>query len=188
MKAGKPRDGVGSWRGVGSWLFLAAVLLAWLATALLQPEQIRPALALFKRLLGEVVPVLGLVFALLFLANLFAEKAWIERHLGPGRSARAWLLALAAGVLAAGPPWPWYALAGQFMQRGVRPGVAATFLFARSLKLPLLPLLVHFFGLAFTLSLSLWLLVLAFLGGWAMQQIAAAHIAAANTETDHKAL
>jgi uncharacterized membrane protein YraQ (UPF0718 family) len=169
VKTGEPR------RGIGSWLFLAAVLFTWLATALLRPENIRPALTLFTQLLGEVLPVLGLVFALLFLANLFAEKAWIERHLGPGRGARAWLLALAAGVLAAGPPWPWYALAGQFMQRGVRPGIAATFLFARSLKLPLLPLLVHFFGLAFTLSLSLWLLVLAFLGGWVMQQISAAH-------------
>ena len=185
MKAGEPKRHFGSRRGIGGWLFLAAVLSAWLATALLQPENLGPAFTLFKQLLGEVVPVLGLVFALLFLANLFAEKTWIERHLGPGRGTRAWLLALAAGVLAAGPPWPWYALAGQFMQRGVRPGVAATVLFARSLKLPLLPLLVHFFGLAFTLSLSLWLLVLAFLGGWAMQQISVAPISDTSTKTDH---
>lgn len=180
MKTGEPRRGIPRLRGIGSWLFLAAVLFAWLATALLQPEKIHPAFTLFTQLLGEVLPVLVLVFGLLFLANLFAEKAWIERHLGPGRGVRAWLLALVAGVLAAGPPWPWYALAGQFMQRGVRPGIAATFLFARSLKLPLLPLLVHFFGLAFTLSLSLWLLVLAFLGGWVMQKISATHTATNN--------
>jgi uncharacterized membrane protein YraQ (UPF0718 family) len=165
MNAGESRH------GPGGWLFLAGVLLIWLAAAALAPARIAPALALFRQLLGEVLPALGLVFALLLLANLFAERPWIERHLGREAGARAWIVALAAGVLAAGPPWPWYALAGQFMRRGIRPGPTAAFLYARAVKLPLLPLLVHYFGLAYAVSLSVWLLLLAVLGGLAMQRL-----------------
>lgn len=168
MKTAPPR------RSIGGALFLTGVGLLWLLAAVFEPARIAPALVLFQQLLAEVLPALGLVFGLLFLANLFAEKPWIERHLGRESGPRAWLYALAAGVLAAGPPWPWYALAGQFMQRGVSPGVAATFLFARSLKLPLLPLLMHYFGLAFTLILSFWLLVLAVSGGMLMQRLCGA--------------
>lgn len=164
-KPGKPRR-------LGAWLFLAGVLLAWLAAAALAPARVGPALDLFRQLLGEVLPALGLVFVLLLLANLFAERPWIERHLGREAGVRAWLAALAAGVLAAGPPWPWYALAGQFMGRGVPSGVAAAFLYARAVKLPLLPLLVHYFGLAYALTLGVWLLLLALLGGLAMGRLA----------------
>jgi uncharacterized membrane protein YraQ (UPF0718 family) len=166
-ETGKPRR-------PGAWLFLAGVLLAWLAAAVLAPARVGPALDLFRQLLGEVLPALGLVFVLLFLANLFAERPWIERHLGREAGVRAWLVALAAGVLAAGPPWPWYALAGQFMRRGIAPGVAAAFLYARAVKLPLLPLLVHYFGLAYAVTLGIWLLLLAVLGGLAMERLAPA--------------
>ena len=48
-EAGKPRR-------PGAWLFLAGVLLAWLAAAVLAPARIGPALDMFRQLLGEVLP------------------------------------------------------------------------------------------------------------------------------------
>ncbi|GEM_PF-263331 len=161
----------GARRSQGRWWFLGAVTLAWLVLALLRPELLAPAWSRFAGLLLEVLPALVLVFLFLLIANLFSEKPWIERHMGREGGKRGWFIALGAGVLAAGPPWPWYALAGQMMRRGVRPGLAAAFLYARAIKLPMLPLLIHYFGLAYSLVLSFWLLVFAFLGGLAMQRL-----------------
>jgi uncharacterized membrane protein YraQ (UPF0718 family) len=155
----------------GRGWFLLGVLLVWAAAWVWAPDRIGPALALFASLLASVLPALGLVFLFLLLANLFSERPWVERHLGQESGWRGWLLSLGAGVLSAGPPLPWYALAGQLMGRGVRPGLAATFLYARAVKLPMLPLLIHYFGLAYTLVLTAWLLVLAVLTGLVMQRL-----------------
>ena len=163
MKPGMP--------AYGRWLFLAAVLVAWGVLALFRPELLAPAWQRFSGLLAEMLPALLLVFIFLFLANLLAERPWIERHMGQEGGLRGWLVALGAGVLSAGPPWPWYALAGQLMKRGVRPGLAAAFLYARAIKLPMLPLLIHYFGLAYSVVLSFWLLVFAILVGLAMQRL-----------------
>lgn len=155
----------------GGWWVLLAALLAWGATAALSPQHIKPALDQVTALLSQILPVLGLVFILLFLANLMLERPWIERHFGQDAGVRGWLISLGAGVLAAGPPWPWYALAGQLLGRGMRPGLAATFLYARAIKLPLIPLMIHYFGLAYTLTLSAWLMLLALASGMAMERL-----------------
>ena len=159
-------------RGRLAWGFPSGVLLAWAVAAWHAPQRMEPALHLFTSLLRQVAPALLLVFALLFVVNLFAERPWIARHMGQDAGPRAWFFALGAGVLASGPPWPWYALAGQLMQRGVRPGLAAAFLYARAIKLPLLPLLVHYFGLAYAVTLSAWLLIFALGIGLLMQRLA----------------
>lgn len=178
MKSGRP--------GPGRWLFLASVVLAWGAAALWAPDRLGPALRTYLSLLGQMLPALGLVFALLFVANLFMERPWVERHMGRDAGLRGWLFALGAGLLAAGPPWPWYGFAGQLMARGVRPGLAAAFLYARAVKPPLLPLLVFYFGLAYTVTLTAWLLVLAVVVGLAVQRLLPDHrppISASKKET-----
>ena len=162
MKAGKPS---------GRWLFLVAVVLAWLLLALFQPDLLEPAWQRFLTLVSEMAPALLLVGVFLFIANLFSERPWIAQHMGQGAGLRGWFIALGAGVLAAGPPWPWYALAGQLMQRGVQPGLAAAFLYARTIKLPMLPLLIHYFGLGYSLVLLFWLLMLAVVVGLVMQRL-----------------
>jgi hypothetical protein len=42
----------------------------------------------------------------------------------------------------------------------------ATLLYARAIKLPLLPLMAHYFGLRYTLILSAWIPGFAFLNGF----------------------
>ncbi len=65
-------------RGFGAWLFLALVLLGYAAVALLEPEVAARAWAAFTRMAASLVPVLVLVFALVFLAERFLSPG----HLG----------------------------------------------------------------------------------------------------------
>jgi uncharacterized membrane protein YraQ (UPF0718 family) len=150
---------------LGGWIFLGSALLAWAAVALVAPPQARETFTHFDGLLARVLPALAGVFLLLFVANVVMERPWIERQLGRKPSLGSWLFALAAGVLAVGSLYAWFALVGELKQKGLRPGLAAAFLYAFSVKLPLLPLLVHFFGLTYAIVLNVWLMVFAVLVG-----------------------
>lgn len=55
----------------------------------------------------------------------------------------------------------------------MHPSLAATFLYARAIKLPLLPLMAHYFGLAYTVVLSLCLLVFSVISGWILGRLTA---------------
>jgi hypothetical protein len=82
----------------------------------------------------KVLPTLALVFVLLFLANLVTDQPWIERGLASRPGLHGWLNAVVAGVLASGSLYVWYALVGELRQKGIRPGLAAAFLYVFSVS------------------------------------------------------
>src|SRR3990172_10838387 len=93
-------------RKLGGWLFLALVLAAYGATVLVDPGRARATFADFLAMFGKVVPVLALVFVLMFLVELFLSPERVEGWLGRGSGLRGWLLALAAGGLSPRPGSP----------------------------------------------------------------------------------
>ena len=46
-----------------------------------------------------------------------------------------------------------------------------TFLYSRAVKLPLLPLMIHYFGLAYTLILCLYLIIFAVINGILVEKL-----------------
>lgn len=154
-----------------AWLFFILMLLAWVAIRWLLPTAALQSVKVFSTLLINVVPALALVFLLQFLFNLCVDRAWITRHLGRGTGLAGCGVAVAAGVLATGPAYAWYPFAGELRNEGVRPGLIATFLYAVGVKLPLLPLLVHYFGLSYALALTGWMIVFALVTGVVMERM-----------------
>ncbi len=154
--------------GKSGWLFLASVLLLYGLAALIDSDLTLNAAGYFLQIVGSVVPVLVLVFILIFLFNLFFDAARIERHLGRKSGLKGWLFAVAAGVLSTGPVYAWYAVLAEFKRRGMRPSLVAVFLYSRAVKIPLLPLMVHYFGVDYTLVLSLYLIGFSIISGLLM--------------------
>ena len=70
--------------GRGGWLFLALTLLAYMLLSLINPEAATKSLTFFMHVMAQIFPMLGLVFLLLFIANLLLEPKWIKRYLGRG--------------------------------------------------------------------------------------------------------
>jgi uncharacterized membrane protein YraQ (UPF0718 family) len=68
-------------------------------------------------------------------------------------------------VASTGPVYAWYALLAELRAKGMRSALVAVVLYARAIKLPLLPLLAHYFGLRYMLLLSLWIAVFAIVTG-----------------------
>lgn len=156
---------------LNGWIFLCAVVLAWLSLVVVAPGYADHAITLFSGLLTKVLPAFALVFVLLFVANLVTDQPWVERSLASKPGPLGWLIAVAAGVLASGSLYVWYALVGELRQKGLRPGLAAAFLYAFSVKLPLLPLLVHFFGLTYAVVLNAYLILFAVLGALLVERL-----------------
>jgi uncharacterized membrane protein YraQ (UPF0718 family) len=173
-------------KGVGGWLFLLLVLAAYGMTAAIDAGTAGQAFSFFGSVMGKVLPVLGLVFVLLLAADLLLKPEWIRRNLGGKAGIKGWIIAVFGGVLASGPVYAWYALMGELRKKGMRTSLVAVFLYSRAVKLPLLPLLIHYFGIAYTLVLCLYLLVFAVLNGILMEKIEIQWIASGSTISTSK--
>ncbi len=155
----------------GGWGFLALVLVIYGLLGLLNPKATTQAVSLFSQVMGEVLPVLGLVFLLLFVANLVLKPKWIKRYLGKGSGIKGWLAAVIGGILSMGPVYAWYAMLGELRQQGMRDALIAAFLYSRAVKLPLLPLMIHYFGVTYTLVLCFYLIGFSIITGIVVEKL-----------------
>lgn len=157
--------------GLGGWLFLLLVLAAYGVTGAIDAEMAGQALGFFAKVMQNVLPILVVVFFLLLAADLLFEPKWIKRNLGREAGIKGWLLAAVGGVLATGPIYAWYALLQELRAKGMRASLAAVFLYSRAIKLPLLPLMIHYFGTAYTVVLCVYLIVFSIINGVLMAKL-----------------
>ncbi|MFW2371936.1 MAG: permease [Gammaproteobacteria bacterium] len=170
---GKPKKATKN--GIGGWIFLAIVLLIYAVVALLDSELATQSMMSFIHLIDKVVPVLLIVFILIFVINLFLEPAWVKKYLGSRSGITGWVTAIAGGVLSTGPVYPWYALLKDLREKGMKTSLAAVFLYSRAVKLPLLPLLVHYFGITYTAVLVSYLIIFSVISGLVMEKLVSVH-------------
>jgi len=168
---GTPRTAKDFARALGGWFFLIAVAGLYGLAALFDPAVVGEALSSFESLVVRIVPILVLVFGLLFLASLFLDRKWLVRHLGKASGFGGWILTVACGILSAGPLYAWYPLLGELKQKGMSGALIATFLYSRALKLPLLPMMVHYFGVRYTVALSVCIILFSVLSGLLMGRL-----------------
>ncbi|MDB4584526.1 hypothetical protein N9164_15350 [Draconibacterium sp.] len=155
----------------GGWFFLAVVLVGYGMSSLFDWEATAQALDFFMILIRQVFPVLGLVFVLLLVANLLLTPKLIKRYLGKEAGFKGWLGAVGGGILSIGPIYAWYAVLSELKAGGMRTALIATFFCSRAVKLPLLPLMIHYFGLVYTLILCLYLVIFAVINGLVVEKL-----------------
>lgn len=158
-------------QGSGGWIFLAIVVLLYGITALIDEQLALQAMTSFLYMLDRVLSVLLLVFVLIFIINLFLEPAWVTKYLGEKSGIKGWLAAILGGVLSTGPVYPWYALLKELRESGMKTSLIATFLYSRAIKLPLLPMLIHYFGITYALVLTGYLILFSVVCGLAMDMV-----------------
>ena len=171
----KDNSKTSSIKGKGGWIFLAIVLLIYGVSALLDSELTVGAITSFSHLMDKVLPVLLIVFLLIFAINLLLEPVWVKKYLGRHSGLAGWLVALVGGVLSTGPVYPWYALLKDLREKGMKTSLASVFLYSRAVKLPLLPMLIHYFGVTYTMVLVCYLLIFSIASGFVMEQIQSVH-------------
>ena len=150
-------------------LFLVTLLYGFLF--LTQEEKALSALDASLSALKTILPILAVVFVLMFLLGYFLDEKKIAKHLGDDSGIKGWSIALFGGVLSHGPGYIWYPMLQELRTKGAKDGLLIAFLYARSIKLPWIPLMIGYFGVAFTLVLTVYVLIGAILQGVIMTQL-----------------
>jgi len=84
---------------------------------------------------------------------------------------KGWCIAIAAGVLSHGSMIAWYPMLRELRYHGMRDGFMAAFFYARAVKVPMLPVMVKYFGWKFTLLLTTFTLAAAAVQGLIIEYI-----------------
>ena len=145
--------------------FLLAVIFLYLIIALLDIGIVESALINFLVMSLKIVPVLGLVFIIMVLINLYFTKERVGKYLGSKSGIKGWLYAIISGILISGPPYTLYPLLGELKKNGMKSSLLAVVLYNRNVKIPFLPAMVYYFGLNFTIILSLYIIIFSIFNG-----------------------
>ncbi len=164
----KEKSGKSTRSGV---IFLLVIVSLYALTFLVNAKLALNALAFSTNLLHQLLPVLLLVFALMFVSNLLVKPEWIRANVGRDSGLRGWAVAVVGGILSVGPIYVWYALLRDLKTMGMRTSLIAVFLYNRGIKLPLLPLMIHYFGTTYTLVLATYMTLFSLLSGILVEKI-----------------
>ena len=151
-----------AFRGLYLLLFVIAVYGILFFT---NSETAQLALRKSGVVLWKILPIITFVIFFTTLLNFLLQPKKITKHLGQDSGYKGWLWALFAGVISHGPMYAWYPLIEDLRSHGMRDGLIVVFFASRTIKIPLLPMMVDYFGLTFTIVLSFYLLIGAILQG-----------------------
>ncbi len=153
------------------FIMLGSVGVMYLLTFFLNAEAGKAALLVGWEIVKTITPILLTVFFLMSLLNTFVDSKSISKHLGEQSGLKGWLIALIAGILSHGPAYIWYPMLSDLRKHGAKDGLVVAFFYTRSIKLPWLPLMISYFGWAFTVVLTLLVIVSAWVQGWIVDRL-----------------
>jgi len=149
----------------GSWYFLLIVIISYVFLFIFNNELYSSCLEFFSKIILQILPIFILIFVLMALTNLFFDSKFISKHIEKERGIGKWIFVIVGGILSAGPIYMWYPLLANLKEKGLSYGLIATFLYNRAAKLPLLPLMIFYFGLRYVVVLSLVMIFMSVVQG-----------------------
>jgi uncharacterized membrane protein YraQ (UPF0718 family) len=147
-----------------SWATLTLVVIAYIILLVFNRQLFFVSLGHFYNIFIKVLPFFILTLILLVIANYFITAKYLLRHLR-GSKLKKWLFVVLGGIISAGPVYMWYPLLADLEKKGLSQGQVACFLYAKAIKLPLLPLLIFYFGWKYFLVISLLMIIFSIIQG-----------------------
>jgi len=146
-------------------LFFLLVVFIYLVLFFINSEKTAIALEKGGLILLGLIPIFVLVIILTATINYFLKPQQIIKYFGEKSGIAGWFYALLGGIVSHGPMYAWYPMIQDMKSHGLKDGLITTFFYSRAIKLPLLPLMIDYFGLIFTTVLSIYILVGAYVQG-----------------------
>lgn len=156
--------------GKGGWLFLLVTALVYGLIYLEFPGYGKASLEHFAKMAIDLAPILLLVFLFLWMLQLVeGASSKLAKLAGRESGLTGWLIAISGGILSHGPIYAWYPLLQEMQKKGMRTALIAAFLYARSIKLPYLPLMAFYFGMPYMLALTFVIALFSILNGYIVE-------------------
>jgi len=135
------------------WCFLIIILIAYLILFIVNQNLFYSCLSFFGNILLKIIPTILIVFVLMTIFNYFITPEFILKHIKE-KGIRKWFYVIIGGILSSGPIYMWYPLLADLKHKGLNYGLIACFLYNRAVKIPLLPLIVLYFGWKYVIILT----------------------------------
>jgi len=151
--------------------FLGTVVFIYFLLFFSHPENIEKSLEISAVVLIKIFPSLLLIILFMGIMNYFVNHRTVSKYVGKGSGIKGWFLAIFTGMLSHGPVYAWYPLLRDLRNQGMKSGLIAAFLYNRAIKIPLLPLMIYYFGTRFVLIFTCYIVVASIIQGWIIQRI-----------------
>lgn len=148
----------------GSWYFLISVVVAYVVLLFIKQSIFFASMKFFYGILLKIIPVFIIIFVLMILTNYFITPQFVIKHLKENKFKK-WLFIIIGGTLSSGPIYMWYPLLADLKDRGLSYGLIACFLYNRAIKIPLLPIVIFYFGWLYVLILSFVMIFMSIMQG-----------------------
>jgi uncharacterized membrane protein YraQ (UPF0718 family) len=151
--------------------FLGIVIILYLVLSFFNPEKIYRSIHASLDIFIQILPILVLVIFMMVVGNYFLKPKMVSKYLGGESGVKGWFLAISMGILSHGPIYVWYPLLKDLQEHGMRTGLVAVFLYNRAIKIPLLPVMIFYFGIGFVFILSLYMIIASVIEGKIIETI-----------------
>ena len=135
-------------------MFLCVVAAVYVLGMIIAPAKFISALYQSTMLFIRLIPVFLMVVGIMGFVSYIIRPPQVKKYVGKGSGITGWLVAIATGILSHGPIYVWYSFLKELKQQGMKESLSAVFLYNRAIKLPLLPVMIYYFGIEFTIILS----------------------------------
>ncbi|TRZ78115.1 hypothetical protein D4R87_01340 [bacterium] len=156
----------------GGMKFFIGVLFAYAIVTLLNFQLAQESISDFLQMFLKIIPILFLVFFIMVATDLYFTKEKVGKYLGEESGIRGWLYAIIAGILVSGPPYILFPLLQGFKEKGVKDSLLAVFLYNRNVKLQFMPVMIYYFGLKFTILVSIYIIIFSVFNGMIVGRLA----------------
>lgn len=151
--------------------FLIFVIILYIILFFFNDEKTYNAVHASINIFIQILPVLVLVVILMGISNYFLKPKTVSKYLGAESGAKGWFIAVSFGILSHGSIYVWYPLLKELQDHGMRVGLIATFLYNRAVKIPLLPIMIYYFGIIFVFILTMYMIVISVVEGKLIEMI-----------------
>ncbi|MCK5286038.1 MAG: permease [Candidatus Pacebacteria bacterium] len=149
--------------------FLMAVFVIYLGAALYDFSIVKEAFFDFLAMFIQMIPILAFVFVLMAIVNFYFTPERIKKHLGESSGIKGWIYTMLSGIIISGHAYIFFPLLKDLKDHGMKDSLLAVFLYSKNIKIPFLPVMVYYFGLSFTIVLTIYTAIFSILNGFVVE-------------------
>jgi uncharacterized membrane protein YraQ (UPF0718 family) len=148
------------------YYFLAAVLFCYLVFAIFNFSFFKEIVASSFNLFTQIYYVFIIVFVLMVLIDYYVSPKKLKKYLGEKSGFLGWFTSITTGIISTGPIYMWYPLLNDLKKSGMKNSLIAAFLYNRAIKLPLIPIMLHYFSAEYIIILTITMVLASVVQGY----------------------
>ncbi|MFW5865862.1 MAG: permease [Nanoarchaeota archaeon] len=147
------------------WSFPAITAIIIAISAFQNTTIARDSIMTSADIIISLLPIFLLVIVLMALSIRYVDVKRIGSLLGSSSGMKGKLISIIGGIISTGAIYMWYPLLADLKHKGASHENIAIFLYNRAVKLPLLPLMIGYFGIVFSITLLITIIIFSLIQG-----------------------